>query len=202
MYRLWTILGTKNGHEKEPLFFEFEKKEIKPLDIEELQEEKNTSKHIPDYQIQRLSQIAERIENFDAEEFIENAETAYEMIIEAFAKNDNDTLKNLLSENVYQAFSKALEERIQKGLSYETKILEFIATDIEEGQIYTNSNNEEIAQITLLFKTKQVAVIYDKDNNIIENPAKISIIQKDEWTFEKVCCHTNPTWLLTKTKTL
>lgn len=208
MYRLWTILGTRNGNEKDRSFIILDDKNDKLNNTGTL-EEKNKSlpnpdvleaSIVPEYQRKRLSIVIENMLDFDPDEFLENAELAYEIIIEAFAKKDKDSLKNFLGENVYIAFEKALDIRQKSNLHSEIQILEFISTDIEHADVRTDEEGNKIATITVLFKTKQLAVTYDEHKNIVENPAKISVIQKDEWTFQRSCKTTNPTWLLIKTK--
>ncbi len=52
---------------------------------------------------------------FSPREFLEGAKLAYEMIVEAFAKGDKPALKNLLSKEVFDGFSKAIDSRSQAG---------------------------------------------------------------------------------------
>ena len=53
--------------------------------------------------------------SFLPKEFLEGAKLAYEMIVEAFAKGDKPALKNLLSREVFDGFSKAIDSRSQAG---------------------------------------------------------------------------------------
>jgi predicted lipid-binding transport protein (Tim44 family) len=208
MYRLWTILGTRNGNEKDRSFIILDDKKDNLDNIAILPEKNKTLPNpdvlqapiVPEYQRKRLSKVIENMPDFDPDEFLENAELAYEIIIEAFAKEDKESLKNFLSENVYNAFERALDIRQKNKLHSEIQILEFISTDIEHADVRTDEEGDRTATITVLFKTKQIAVTYDEHKNIVENPAKISVIQKDEWTFQRSCKTTNPTWLLIKTK--
>lgn len=208
MYRLWSILGTKTGHERDRSFLIPEEKNSEMENIVISAEKNKSSSHVenadvslvPEYQQKRLLKIIENMPDFNSDEFIENAELAYEIIIEAFAKGDKGQLKKFLSENVCSVFEKALDTRERNKLHSEIQILEFISTDIEHADIHSDEDGNKIAAITVLFKTKQVAVIYDEHKNIVENPAKISVIQKDEWTFQRNCNTTDPTWLLIKTK--
>jgi predicted lipid-binding transport protein (Tim44 family) len=208
MYRLWAILGTRTGHEKDRSFLVPDDKKDKVENVTRLAEKNSILLNqegledpiVPEYQRKRLSKVIENMADFDADEFLENAELAYEIIIEAFAKEDKNQLKNFLGDNVYSAFEQALDERQKNKLHSEIQILEFISTDIEHADVYTDEMGQKTATITVLFKTKQVAVTYDEHKNIVENPAKISVIQKDEWTFQRSCHTANPTWLLIKTK--
>ena len=206
LYRLWSVLGTKNGHEKKGSFFISTGAEENVVVLDKVEKSfKNDEEEVeilPDYQRRRLKPIFDSIDQFDADEFIENAEYAYEAIIGYFTKGDRKKLQQFLTKTVYKAFDSVLKEREKTKISYDTEILEFISSDIEESKVIENKKGGKTAQITVLFKTKQVVVSYDEAGNIIENPARVSVTQKDEWTFERLCENDDPTWLLSKTRTL
>src|SRR6516165_9307084 len=50
--------------------------------------------------------------SFDASHFIEGARTAFEMIVAAFAKGDKAELRPLLSDEIFQRFAMAIDERV------------------------------------------------------------------------------------------
>ena len=55
-----------------------------------------------------LDEILRAEPAFDANGFLEGAKAAYEMTVTAFAQGDRNTLKNLLSRDVYQGFERAI----------------------------------------------------------------------------------------------
>ena len=58
-----------------------------------------------------LAQIKIADPNFDKEEFLEGAKTAFEMILDAFSKSDKKQLQNLLDSTTYQSFHDEIERR-------------------------------------------------------------------------------------------
>ena len=53
-----------------------------------------------------FEKLAQADPAFSPREFLEGAKLAYEMIVEAFAKGDKPALKNLLSKEVFDGFSR------------------------------------------------------------------------------------------------
>ncbi len=68
---------------------------------------------------------------FDLNQFKENASDAFTMIrIGPLPKGDRDTLKDLCSDNVYDAFDNAITERENKGEKVSTEIHAVRKTDV------------------------------------------------------------------------
>src|SRR4029450_618235 len=64
---------------------------------------------------QSLTGLIRADPGFDPNHFLEGAKTAYEVIVMAFAEGDEATLKNLLGDEVYQGFQRAIRERAGPG---------------------------------------------------------------------------------------
>ena len=62
-----------------------------------------------------LEAIADSDRNFTPKSFADGAKLAYEMIIDAFARGDRTALKNLLSREVFDGFSRAIDQREAAG---------------------------------------------------------------------------------------
>ena len=60
---------------------------------------------------------------FSGKSFVDGARRAYELIVTAFAKGDRDTLKPLLSQDVFDGFSAEIARREQQGESMETAVV-------------------------------------------------------------------------------
>ncbi len=78
---------------------------------------------------QGLEKIATIDRQFSPSAFLEGAKTAYEMIVTAFAAGDKQTLKPLLSREVYEGFARAIDQRRQAGENLETS---FVGIDAAE----------------------------------------------------------------------
>src|SRR5437764_1006985 len=69
-----------------------------------------------------LVRIHEADPEFDPPEFLGGARGAFEMIVAAFATDDKGELRKLLSDEVYEPFCKAIDERTSAHESLETRI--------------------------------------------------------------------------------
>ena len=77
-----------------------------------------------------LNRIQRADPSFDASHFIEGARTAFEMIVAAFAKGDKAELRPLLSDEVFQRFAMAIDERVAAKETLETHIERLSSVDI------------------------------------------------------------------------
>ena len=69
-----------------------------------------------------LDAIARKDKSFTANHFLGGAQTAYEMIVLAYAQGDRRALRNLLSRDVYEGFEAAIREREAKGETVESPV--------------------------------------------------------------------------------
>ena len=70
-----------------------------------------------------LAQIGVADRRFDPEEFVVGARVAFEMVVTAFAKGDKDALRPLLSDEVYDNFTTAIDARESRGETLETTLV-------------------------------------------------------------------------------
>ena len=116
------------------------------------------------------------------------------MILKAFATNDLQTLKFLLSEKIYQGFAAAISQR-----QAQEKILTTNLISIEKTEIISALINDNYASIAVKFISQQINYISDKNGQIIEG-RKDEIVQlTDSWTFRKDITSPNPNWVVHST---
>ena len=172
IYRLRSVLGKRTGFQKNINQQEFVKKETKPEEtkIPQLKESE-----------QKLEAVYKKVSSFNHREFLEGAKKAFEIIITAFNKGDKNTLKNLVSKDVYNAF----EEAINSGSNNpSSQFYSLVIDGIEDA----NVENGKIS-IAVNFISEQIES--ENEESIIKN--------KDTWTFEKPEASTSPAWLLVST---
>ncbi len=202
-YRLWSVLGERTGNEK-PRRGENgetlgeEENNVIPLPqrhlpkIENVQgaEANQETRFFPD-----LAKIRQYDPDFSLDHFMEGAKIAFTMIIEGFAEGNLSSLNELLTEEVYQAFSTAIQEREKKGQTVETSVDSIDKTEITSVVVHGIR-----AEISVKFITHQTIVTVESDGQIHDNPAKISQRLKEVWTFTRNLESDNPNWALSKTK--
>ncbi|MBY0407699.1 MAG: Tim44/TimA family putative adaptor protein, partial [Rickettsiales bacterium] len=124
---------------------------------------------------------------FLASYFLEGAKGAFEMVFDAFAKGDRDTLRFLLDKPVYEEFSHALESREAQPFKTDTTLISVQAKDIISASLTGN-----IARIAVKFASEQVTVTRDEAGEIVGGDASLINAIEDEWVFERDVTSRNP----------
>lgn len=133
---------------------------------------------------------------FSPKEFLEGAKLAYEMIVEAFAKGDKPALKNLLSKEVFDGFSKAIDSRSQAG-----EKLDFQFVGFEKVDFVSVSLAGKRASVAVKFASQMISATHDKAGALIDgNPREVRDIT-DIWTFERDVAQKDPNWRVVATET-
>ncbi len=132
--------------------------------------------------------------NINYEFFINGAKMAFEMIINAFSKDDSETLKNLLSEKIFQGFNSAIEDRKTKEQKLTTNLISIDKVEILSGMLIENQ-----ASIVVKIISKQINYISDKEQKITEGTKDEIAEITDIWTFKKDVKSPNPNWLVSAT---
>ncbi len=133
--------------------------------------------------------------NFDPKAFLEGAKAAYEMIINAFAKGDKGTLQNLLAEDVFASFSKAISDRESRGDTFETTLVSIDKAALDHVQLQGS-----VAQVSVIFGVKLITVTRDKAGAIIEGATDKVVDVNDLWTFARDTSSRDPNWKLIATE--
>jgi predicted lipid-binding transport protein (Tim44 family) len=142
-----------------------------------------------------LDAIARKDKSFTANHFLSGAQTAYEMIVLAYAQGDRRALRNLLSREVYEGFEAAIREREAKGETVESR---FVA--IEKSDITAVELRNRMAQLTVRFVSQLISVTRDKAGNVIDgDPEKVTDVT-DVWTFARDLSSRDPNWKLVATE--
>ena len=144
-----------------------------------------------------LMQIQMADNSFDAAQFVEGASMAFEMILNAYAAGDTQTLKNLLSSEVYGNFSQAIKDREQAGEVLEDTLVEIKRADYLEAYVEARQ-----AFVTVTFVSDQVNVTRDENGDVVDGNANEIITVTDIWTFSRDTRSRDPNWALVATSSL
>ncbi|HCX66863.1 Tim44/TimA family putative adaptor protein [Parvibaculum sp.] len=141
-----------------------------------------------------LNAIAAADAHFDADAFLSGARTAYEMIVTAFAEGDRETLKPLLSADVYKSFESAMDERDAKGLKVEQAFI-----GIEKAVLDAAALEGTRARLTVSFRSTLTSCTKNDDGVVVEgDPVTVREVT-DLWTFERDVKSRDPNWKLVAT---
>lgn len=144
---------------------------------------------------QGLDDIASADRNFDPVTFASAAQDAFVIIVEAFARGERDTLRDLLADPVYRAFSAALDAREAKGETVSTEIHAVRKVDIVDARL-----SGKDAYITLRFTADETCVIRARDSGIISGDPDRITEMVDLWTFTRNIKSKDPRWLVCETR--
>jgi len=141
-----------------------------------------------------LSRIMVADRNFDPSTFVQGASAAYEMIIESFAAGDRETLRPLLSDDVFRDFETVIEGREKANRTMETKVVEILDSEIVDASL-----EDGAAEVTVRFKAELISVVRDSEDRIVEGNPSDTVTVTDIWTFARMVKSRDPNWVLIAT---
>lgn len=144
-----------------------------------------------------LVQIKMSDPNFTVGRFLEGAAKAFEMIVAAYARNDTDTLKPLLSPDVYAQFANAIQDREERGETMETELVVLKPPKLEGVTVEGTQ-----ASIDVRFQSEQVNVIKNRSGEVIDGDREHVDSVTDIWTFAHDLSSRDPNWVLVATRSL
>jgi predicted lipid-binding transport protein (Tim44 family) len=198
--RLRSVLGRRTGNERRRDLFPRRAEPAADNNVTTLVEpEKRITKPAGDASAadevaEGLNRIRRADSSFDPAHFIEGARSAFEMIVAAFAKGEKAELRPLLSDEVFQRFSVAIDERVDAKETLETQIEKLDKVDIVEAGLAGRT-----AQVTLKLVSHQINVTRAMDGSIVDGAPGQSVEKTDYWTFARDTRSTDPNWVLVAT---
>jgi predicted lipid-binding transport protein (Tim44 family) len=143
-----------------------------------------------------LDTIAAADPAFAIKPFAEGAKSAYETIVTAFAEGNREVLRNLLSPEVFESFSAALAEREKRGEKVTTTFVSIDKVVVDDAVL-----NGRTAEIKIHFTAQMITATRDQAGTVIDgSPDKVVQID-DIWTFSRDIRSRDPNWKLAATET-
>jgi predicted lipid-binding transport protein (Tim44 family) len=196
LFRLYTVLGRRTGHEPPP----------KPYRVSgpaEQAADKPATAALPaprgadlpaDPIARGLMEIKLADRAFDQEHFLAGARHAYELILTAFSANDRVTLKPLLSDEVYAAFDAAMHGREDRN-----EKVTFTFVGFKDSKIIEASLRGKTADIAVAITAQFISATTDANDAVIEGDPKSVREVTDIWAFERNVRAGDPNWTLVHT---
>jgi predicted lipid-binding transport protein (Tim44 family) len=141
-----------------------------------------------------LNKVRRADPSFDPSHFIQGARTAFDMIVSAFASGDKAVLRPLLSDEVFEHFANAIDERSAAKETLETRIVRLDSVDIVEAGLAGRN-----AQVTVKLVSHQINVTRAMDGSILEGDPERAVEKTDYWTFVRDTRSADPNWVLVAT---
>ncbi|HEX2764931.1 MAG TPA: Tim44/TimA family putative adaptor protein [Allosphingosinicella sp.] len=196
--RLFAVLGRRTGHEQQPI--------LRPAE----------SATAPDAGAPAAEAVAGRPESsgfvyeepatpgiraivaadpsFDVARFLEGAQAAYRVILEAFWKGDREELRHLVGGDVLATFEQSITERESAGHKLENRLIAIERAVIQDARL-----SGRTAEIDVRFDADVSAVTRDRDGNMIAGTLSDAVGTHDVWTFRRTLSSGDPNWLLVET---
>lgn len=143
-----------------------------------------------------LRKIVDVDPEFKPDDFLEGARSAYEYVVTAFAAGDRKTLKNLLSDDVFDGFSAAISDREDRK-----ETIDFSFVGINKANIVMADMINEMARVQVNFKSELIQAIMDQEGRIVDGDPNAVDEVTDIWTFERDTSSGDPNWKLVATET-
>lgn len=143
---------------------------------------------------QALGRIRGVDPSFEPGGFLDGAECAFRMIVDAFARGDRDTLRVLLADEVYGGFEGAITARKQAGETQRSEVRTMQDMGIEAAEL-----RGTVADITVRFVSDQVNLTTARDGSIAAGAEAVTELT-DVWTFQRDLRSPDPAWRLIATR--
>ncbi len=200
LFRLYTVLGRRTGNERPPQerFGLHRSASPKAADnVVALPDRTARAEPLDkpgDPLARGLLDIKLADRSFEEEHFLDGAKQAYEMVVTAFAAGDRQTLRSLLSDEVFTAFDGVIRAREQKKQK-----VEFTFVGFRDAAIAHAALKRRTAEVTVNFSAQYISVTSDADGHVVEGDSKTVRTVNDVWTFTRDVRAGDPNWAIVAT---
>lgn len=198
--RLYSVLGKRTGHEQEPVLPRRDERAAPaPMRLDDADalpapqgSAADPSKLVYEPAAEAgLRSLLASDRHFDAGRFMEGAEAAYRMILEAYWSGDRDTLRDLCDDDSYQAFADAIDAREARGERLDNRLV-----GIDSAKITAVAVDRGEARITVRYQADISAVTRDAEDRMIAGSMSDAAQTDDLWTFRRTIGSNDPNWVL------
>jgi predicted lipid-binding transport protein (Tim44 family) len=195
--RLYAVLGQRTGHEQQPVT----RPEAAPsgeatAPAAELAADRTTPSGLV-YEERAAGGIRAIIsadQSFDVARFLDGAQAAYRMVLEAFWRGDREELRYLAADDVYAAFDEAIGQREAAGQKLDNRLVGIERAVIEDARL-----NGRTAEIEVRFDADIAAVTRDSSGEVVAGSLTDAVETHDVWTFRRTLGSEDPNWMLVDT---
>ena len=142
-----------------------------------------------------LRAIRDSDPTFSPRQFLDGAKQAYEMIVNAFAEGDRDTLRMLLAPEVYEGFEGAIAEREAEGRTVKQTFV-----GIDEAVIESAAVRDGEAFVAVRMVSQLIQATLDRAGEVVDGDPDAVAELRDVWTFARDVDSDDPNWKLVATE--
>ena len=195
--RLYAVLGRRTGHEQQPVT----RPESVPgtettAPVADVSPERSEGSGLvyEDRAATGIRAIITADPSFDVARFLEGAQAAYRMILEAFWKGDREELAYLAADDVRASFDQAIADREAAGHKLDNRLVAIERAVIEDAELQGRT-----ASITVRFDADIAAVTRNDAGEVVAGSLSDAVGTKDLWTFRRTLGSDDPNWVLAET---
>jgi predicted lipid-binding transport protein (Tim44 family) len=198
--RLYSVLGRRTGHEQQPI--------LRPAETASAPDQEQTAP-LPDIATERpessglvyedeaatgIRAIVSADPSFDVARFLDGAQAAYRMILEAFWRGDREELRHLAGDEVLASFEQAIDARDAAGHKLDNRLVRIERAVIQDAELKGRE-----ASVTVRFDADIAAVTRDSSGELVAGSMSDAVPANDIWTFRRTLGSGDPNWLLVET---
>jgi predicted lipid-binding transport protein (Tim44 family) len=135
-----------------------------------------------------LSVVKAKDPTFDLDTFLLGARGAFEMIVRAFAAADRDTLRPLLTPEVYAAFETVIAQREAEGRTETVEFMQPPRADLEDSRV-----EGDIARLKVRFLAEFRSRSKGPEGEAVDDKRTAEV-----WSFDRVLGSRDPNWMLSR----
>jgi predicted lipid-binding transport protein (Tim44 family) len=194
--RLYAVLGQRTGHEQQPVAppQAAAKPEAAVPAAEAQPMTEPSSITLDKGTAAALRSLIAADPSFDTARFLDGAQAAYRMILEAFWKGDRETIAELVGDDVRTAFEEAITERDSAGHRLDNRLIA-----VERAAIESASVDNRTATVEVRFDAFVAAVTRDAEGELVAGSLTDAVATHDIWTFRRDLKSDDPNWVLVET---
>jgi len=195
--RLYSVLGQRTGHEQQQPIVRPE-----PNATPEQAAKTNEPAAIPDSvtvtldkgSAAALRSLIAADPSFDTNRFLDGAQGAYRMILEALWRGDVAALTPYVGDDVRAAFADSIAEREAAGHKLDNRLIAIERAAIENAEVV-----RKVATIEVRFDAFIAAITRDVDGNVMAGSMTDAVPAHNLWTFRRDLSSNDPNWVLVET---
>lgn len=195
--RLYAVLGRRTGHEQQPVTRPetVAGVEAAPPITDVAPERNEGGAHVyEDGAASGIRAIVAADGSFDVARFLEGAQAAYRMILEAFWRGDRAELQHLVGPEVLASFDEAIAAREAAGHKLDNRLVAIERAVIEDARLEGRT-----ATIDVRFDADIAAVTRNEAGEVVAGSLSDAVATHDLWTFRRTLVSDDPNWLLVET---
>lgn len=200
IFKLRSVLGTRDGFEKPPLPAEpdLPRPLARSADPVEDGPDHDITDHVPDGSpaAHALAGMKLAEPSFSVTTFLQGARGAYEMILMAFERGDLVPVQAFLAADVFDSFADAVAARQTQGLTVDSQFVGLRELVLQDA---TYDRDSRLAEVTVRFVGELTTVVRNAAGTVVEGSPTAVKRQRDVWTFARNMGAADPNWQLVAT---